>query len=161
MSTAATSRAAADLDPPGFRLEDYFLGHTKAWGIFRDRFGRLRKQFTVAIEGDWDGETLTLTEDFAYDDGKAERRIWHIRKAGPDTYRGSADSVVGAATGNVHDGAVNWRYRFALPVGGKSVTVAFDDWLYPQGDGILLNRADVSKFGIRLGEVTLVFRKTG
>ena len=142
-----------------FRLEEYFVGRTRAWGIFRDRFRRLRRRFEVAIAGDWDGETLTLAEDFSYDDGQTERRIWRIRKVGESAYEGEADAVLGQATGAILDGAVNWRYRFALPVGGRSLKVRFDDWLFPQSDGVVINRADVFKLGIRLGEVTLVFRK--
>jgi len=34
---------------PRFVLEEYFAGKTKAWGIFQDRFGTLRRQFTVDI----------------------------------------------------------------------------------------------------------------
>jgi hypothetical protein len=40
---------------PRFRIEEYFPGRTRAWGIFQDRFGRLRRQFTVDIDGTWDG----------------------------------------------------------------------------------------------------------
>ncbi|MEZ5666326.1 MAG: DUF3833 family protein [Alphaproteobacteria bacterium] len=158
MSAAARSAAEGGAGD-GFRLEDYFAGRTRAWGIFRDRFGRLRRRFTVDIDGAWDGETLTLVEDFAYDDGATERRVWQIRRGTTDDYEGRADGVVGTAHGGYHDGALNWRYRFALKVGGSAWTVRFDDWLFPQADGIVINRADVSKFGFRLGEVTLVFRK--
>ena len=54
---------------PKLVLEDYFLGQTKAWGIFEDRFGRLRRSFVVDITGTWDEEKqlLTLKEDFVYD----------------------------------------------------------------------------------------------
>ncbi|MDH3909864.1 MAG: DUF3833 domain-containing protein, partial [Rhodospirillales bacterium] len=52
-----------------------------------------------------------------------------------------------------------WRYRFALKVGDDTWNVTFDDWLFLQSDGVLINRAEVTKFGIKLGEVTLVFRK--
>ncbi len=49
---------------PTLRIEEYFLGKTRAWGIFEDRFGRLRRQFTVSIHGRiMDGE-LVLDEHF-------------------------------------------------------------------------------------------------
>ena len=35
----------------------------------------------------------------------------------------------------------------------------FDDWLYLVDERVMLNRATMSKFGIRLGEVTLSFQK--
>jgi hypothetical protein len=31
--------------------------------------------------------------------------------------------------------------------------------MFLQQDGVLINRAEVTKFGLRLGEVTIVFRK--
>ena len=36
---------------PRLVIEDYFAGETRAWGIFEDRFGNLRRQFTVTIRG--------------------------------------------------------------------------------------------------------------
>ena len=41
---------------PLLRIEEYFSGYTRAWGIFEDRFGNLRRQFVVDIDGSWDGE---------------------------------------------------------------------------------------------------------
>ena len=144
---------------PRFLLEDYFAGQAKAWGIFQDRFGKLRRQFEVEIVGTWDGETLTLVEDFVYDDGEVEQRIWTIRKTGAHSYEGQADGVIGTAQGEGYGNALNWRYNFNLKVGDSVWAVAFDDWMFLQGDGVMINRAEVSKFGIELGQVTLVFTK--
>ena len=144
---------------PPLLIEEYFAGETKAWGLFRDRFGVVRRQFDVAIKGTWENGTLTLVEDFVYDDGEKERRVWSIEKTGPDRYSGRADGVIGTAQGEAHGNALNWRYRFALAVGTRTWNVTFDDWLYLQSDGVLINRAAVTKFGFRLGEVMLVFAK--
>ena len=144
---------------PKLVIEDYFLGQTKAWGIFQDRFGKLRRQFEVTIEGSLEGDTLVLVEDFLYDDGEEERRIWRIRRTGPHTYEGQADGVVGAAKGEAYGNALKWSYRFDLKVGDSTWEVTFDDWLFLQSDGVLNNRAAVTKFGILLGEVTLFFQK--
>lgn len=35
----------------------------------------------------------------------------------------------------------------------------FDDWMFLVDDKVLLNRVTMRKFGIRVGEVTLSFRK--
>ena len=71
---------------PRLVLEEYFAGETKAWGIFEDRFGNLRREFKVDIQGTWDGRTLTMVEDFLYADGEVDQRIWRIEKVG-DTAR--------------------------------------------------------------------------
>lgn len=140
-------------------LEEYFQGRSTARGVFQDRFGKVRKQFKVEVEGTWDGRTLTLVEDFRYDDGKSEQRTWHIEKVGETDYRGRADSVIGVAEGHVAGNALNWRYTFALQVGGRTITTRFDDWMFQLNDTVLVNYTDVSKFGIRLGRVVLVFQK--
>jgi hypothetical protein len=38
--------------------------------------------------------------------------------------------------------------------------VQFDDWMYLMDDRVMLNKAVMSKFGLRLGEVTLTFVKS-
>ncbi len=144
---------------PKLLLEEYFVGESRAHGLFVDRFGDLRRQFVVDIEGTWDGETLTLKEDFVYDDGETEQRIWIIKKTGPHTYEGRAGDVIGTATGKAYGNALNWRYRLALKVGDSTWNVDFDDWMFLQEDDVIINRAEVTKFGFKLGEVTIVFSK--
>lgn len=144
---------------PDFLPEHYFAGQSRAWGMFEDRFGNLKREFTVDLQGDWDGTTLTLTEDFVYSDGETEQRIWRITKAEDGTYEGRADDVVGVAKGIARGKALNWSYDLVLKVGDSRVKVSFDDWMFLQPDGVLINKADVSKFGITIGTVTLFFQK--
>lgn len=164
LSVTATGCGGMKLDDfkgtePELKLEEYFTGESKAWGIFEDRFGKLRRQFTVDIIGEWDGETLTLTEDFVYSDGETERRIWVIRKDGPNSYVGTADGVIGEARGRVEGQALNWAYDFDLKMGDSTIRVHFDDWMWLQPDGVLVNRAIVSKFGLELGRATIFFKQ--
>ncbi|MEM7651447.1 MAG: DUF3833 domain-containing protein [Pseudomonadota bacterium] len=146
---------------PELRIEDYFQGETKAWGIFQERFGKVRRRFTVDIVGTWDEaeQTLKLVEDFDYDDGEKEQRIWTINKTGENTYTGSADGVVGEATGITSGNAFNFKYTFDLPVEGKTWRVKFDDWMYLQDDNVLFNKATIYRWGFRLGDVYIFFDK--
>lgn len=145
---------------PPLALEDYFRGRTEAWGVFEDRFGRVRRQFKVDIDGSFDGRELTLVEDFVYTDGEQDRRIWRITPLGDGRYEGRADDVVGAAVGEVRGNALHWEYDMQLPIGDSTWQVHFDDWMLLQQDDVLINRASISKFGITLGQVTLFFRKS-
>jgi len=145
---------------PRFVLEEYFAGNTRAWGIFQDRFGTVRRQFTVDIEGTWDGRTLTLVEDFVYDDGQTERRTWVIEKIDEHTYEGrSEDGVIGTALMKSYGNAVNFAYDFDLKMQNRTLRVRFEDWMFLQDDGVMINRAAVSKFGIGLGSATIAFRR--
>ena len=42
---------------------------------------------------------------------------------------------------------------------GKVYHVDFDDWMYLIDERVMLNRATMSKFGVRLGEIALSFTK--
>lgn len=146
---------------PRLELEDYFLGRTTAWGIFQDRFGTLRRQFKVEIEGTLDDGTLVLDERFVYDDGERDTRVWRIDRQSDNRYVGRADDVIGTAEGIAYGNALRWRYDVGLKVGNQTWRVHFDDWMFLQSDGILVNRATVSKFGIKIGEVTIFFQRPG
>jgi hypothetical protein len=147
---------------PKLLIEEYFQGKTEAWGVFYDRFGNLRRQFTVSIEGTWDSErkTLTLVEDFIYSDGETEQRVWTIKKSADGSYEGRADGVVGVASGRSNGRAFYWTYDFNLLVGDDTWKVRFEDWMILQDDAVMFNRATLSKLGIRLGEVSIFFRKS-
>ena len=146
--------------PPPLRLEAFFAGRARAWGLFQDRFGQVRRQFEVEAEGRWDGETLVLVEDFAYDDGARERRTWRIQAGDAGRYRGRAEGVIGEAAGRIDGNALSWSYDFALPLGRKTLKVRFDDRMFLRGEDILICLAKVTKFGIRLGDVIMVFQKS-
>lgn len=144
---------------PTLDLYEYFAGETQAWGLFEDRFGRVRRQFQVDIEGRIEGGELVLEEDFLYNDGERDRRVWHIRRAEPQVYVGHAADVVGQARGLAAGNALNWRYEMDLKVGDGTWRVSFDDWMFLQPNGALINRATVKKFGFEIGTVTLFFMK--
>mgnify|MGYP006272131383 CR=1 FL=1 len=160
--TGCVSQSISDFadNPRTLRLEEYFAGETTAYGIFEDRFGVIRRQFTVDIEGTVENGVLTLEEDFVYDDGETDRRVWVIEILGDGRYRGTAGDVPGFAEGEVAGNAFNWRYKVDLKVGDDTWKVGFNDWMYLMEDDVLINRAYVSRFGIRIGTVTITFDKT-
>ena len=147
---------------PGLDLAKFFAGDSVAYGIFEDRFGNLRRQFRVNMTGTVEGDTLTLVEDFLYDDGERADRTWVIRRTGTDdrgivSYEGTAADVTGTARGRVAGNALNWEYDVVLNMSGSEVKVHFDDWIYRQDEDVAINRAFISKFGIEIGSVTIVF----
>ena len=142
-----------------FNLEEYFDGRVVAKGQFQDVFGTVRRRFDVVIDGTWDGETLRLVEDFTYEDGSEEQRIWTLQKTGPETWRGTAPGVIGDAVGEERGDSYNWKYRIDLPVPDGTLRVRFDDWMWLIDDRTVLNRAYMKKFGADIGEVIIFFEK--
>ena len=146
-------------EKPVLDLRTYFNGTLDAWGVFTDRQGQVVKRFTVVMECSWKGDEGVLDEAFVYSDGTQERRVWRL-KAGPNgRYTGRADDVVGEAVGQVSGNAFRWAYTLSLPVDGRVWEVEFDDWMYLMDDRVMLNKATMSKWGIKLGEVTLSFTR--
>ncbi|HJP04960.1 MAG: DUF3833 domain-containing protein [Gammaproteobacteria bacterium] len=146
-------------DAPEFVPEEYFQGRTLASGLFMDRFGNVRRQFVVTIDGTWDGTKLRLNEDFVYSDGETENRIWTLARTGDFSYSGDTANAIGIAKGSRRGNAFNWKYKFNLKVGDGFWKVKFDDWIFLQPDGTLLNVATITRWGIKLGTVYLSFNK--
>ncbi|MFM2261827.1 MAG: hypothetical protein RI959_503 [Pseudomonadota bacterium] len=146
---------------PKLDLAQYFNGRVEAHGMFQDRGGQVVKRFTVQMDCSWSGDQGVLDERFTYADGSQDRRVWRLTRLPNGRYTGTADDVVGQAEGQVSGNAFRWAYTLNLPVDGKVYEVQFDDWMYLINDRVMLNRATMSKFGIRLGEVTLSFYKPG
>jgi hypothetical protein len=146
-------------EKPVLDLSTYFNGTLDAYGVFTDRSGAVVKRFSVVMVCNWEGDKGTLDEDFTYSDGTKQKRVWHLTKLGNGRFTGRADDVVGEASGESRGNAFHWNYTLSLPVDGKVYEVQFDDWMYLVGDKVMLNKASMSKFGFRLGEVTLSFFK--
>ncbi|MRI31852.1 DUF3833 domain-containing protein [Endozoicomonas sp. OPT23] len=146
-------------ETPELKVEEYFLGETLAWGMFQDRFGKVRNRFKVVMRGRVENDTLILDEQFEYSDGTTSDRLWKLKILPDGHYEGSAGDVIGKAIGKWAGNSFNWKYEMDLAVSGSNWRVSFDDWLYLQEDGTLINIATVSKWGIKLGTLTFVFAK--
>ncbi|MDZ7583330.1 MAG: DUF3833 domain-containing protein [Thiobacillus sp.] len=144
---------------PTLDLATYFNGPLTAWGYFADRSGEVKRRFTVKMTGVWTGNEGVLTENFDWSDGEKSQRVWRIRKLDAHRYIGRADDVKGKATGTAYGNALQWKYTLLLPVDGKTYEVQFDDWMYQMDDTTMLNKSEMRKFGFKLGEIVISFRK--
>ena len=126
--------------------------------MFHDRFGNLKRSFRVDIVGTLDSDILTLDEKFLYDDGEEDSRIWTIRILGDNKYSGEASDVVGKAMGISSGNALNWKYKLNLKVKDSTIMVDFDDWMFLQDKGVLINRAEVKKWGLNIGGNYYLFK---
>ena len=151
-------------EKPELRLEDYFKGTLTGHGLFMDRGGEVKRRFVVVITGTVSSaaapnDTIVLDEQFTWSDGVKDSRVWTLKKQANGQWHGTAFDVIGHAVGTVAGNALNWRYVLALPVDGKTYHVNFDDWMYLIDHTVMMNKAVMSKFGLRLGEVLISFTK--
>jgi hypothetical protein len=142
-----------------FDLLGFLEGRTLAHGIFEDRFGKLRRYFTVEMTGTMDGQVLTLEEDFVYSDGTTGRRVWRLEKTGEDTFKGACEDALSEAKGHIESNHCSMSYRMKLDIGSRQIAVEFKDVFYPLDNDTMVNRATVTKFGCRLGQAIIVFSK--
>ena len=143
---------------PALDLQHYFNGHIKAWGVVSGRDGQVKRRFTATIQASWQGDIGTLDEQFVFDDGEQQHRVWTLQKQG-DRYTGQAGDVIGTAQGATSGIAMNWRYVLEIPIDGEPWHFSVNDWLYLVDDGVLFNTGELSKFGITLGYIHLFMQK--
>ena len=146
-------------EQPVLDLSRYFNGRLQAHGMFQDRFGKVVKRFTVAVDGKWTGIQGVLDEQFSYSDGSTESRIWHLTQHTDGRVTGTAADVVGEAVGQMAGNSFHWQYTLRQPIGDSVYEVQMDDWMIMVDERVVLNRTSMSKLGVRLGDVTLSFNK--
>ena len=144
---------------PRLIIEEYMSGSVKAWGILQNRSGKVTRQFSAVLNGKWDGKELILDEKFNWDDGEIQTRQWRINKIDENNYEGTAGDVVGTAKGYSYGPVFKFEYVLLVPVKGKEIKITFDDWIFMQDERVAINRAKMTKFGIKVAELTVVFVK--
>lgn len=144
---------------PSLDLREFLNGELRAYGMLQDRSGRMTRRFTATLQGSWTGEEGVLAEVFHFDDGEEQERIWRLRHEGDGRYTGTAGDVVGTAQGSIGGSVFHWQYQLEVPWREDSIEVSLDDWLYLVDEKHLLNRTKLTKFGFRVGELTLVIEK--
>ena len=144
---------------PRLIIEDYLSGDVKAWGILQNRSGKVIRQFSADLNGKWDGNQLVLNEKFNWSDGEVQNRQWKINKIDEHNYEGTAADVVGKAKGYSYGPAFKFEYVLLVQVKGKEMKITFDDWIFKQDEKVAINKATMTKFGIKVGELTVLFQK--
>ncbi len=145
---------------PAWDLAQFFNGKLVAHGLMTNRSGEVTSRFRVDMVGHWQDGKGELFEQFYFDDGRQQTRTWHLSRGADGHWRGTASDVVGEAVGKSEGFALNWRYQLDLVLPeGDVVRVSFDDWMYLLDADRLINRAEISKFGISLGEVILYIER--
>ena len=141
---------------PRLEVEDFFEGRLTAHGVVKDRGGKVIRTFNADIEASWSEGVGTLIEDFVFDDGETQRRIWTLRRDGKDQYTGTAGDVTGEGRLQQAGNSVFLDYVLQVPYGDGSVDVRVDDRMYLVAPDVLINESRMSKFGWRVGNLILV-----
>ena len=150
---------AYEKNDPLLKMEEYFSGPVKGYGLIQKYMGGVRRRFTVDMHGQWIGNQGTLDEDFVYDNGEKQHRQWRLTRTDAHHFTALADDVTGITHGEQYGNAIHMVYVLQIPYNGSTLSVTMDDWLYRVNDQVVLNNAVMKKFGIPIGRITASFFK--
>jgi len=144
---------------PRLIMEEFFNGRLTAHGVLKNWRGRVTRYFNADILAYWQDGTGTLEEDFVFNDGQRQRRVWTLQPVAAGGYRGTAGDVIGTADVQVAGNSVFLDYVLRIPRGDGYVDIRIDDRMYLVAPGVLINESAMSKFGLPVGEIQLVISK--
>lgn len=146
--------AGPTLDPVA-----WFTGQTRSWGVIENRAGEPKSRFHTLLTGRTAGNGIVLTQDFTFEDGRHQQRIWHLKHTGSHRYEATAADVVGPALGEAYGNAFHWEYTLQLTPGNPLSRVHMNDWMYLTDDNTLINRVVMTKLGVTLVQTTEYFHR--
>ena len=151
-STSVDDYQARD---PAFAPEDFFNGALTAHGVVKDFSGTAIRHFSADIVGCWSDGVGTLDEDFVFDDGEQQKRIWTLTPNGSQTYIGTAGDVVGEGLARWQGNAMFLDYTLRIELEDGPIDVKIDDRMYRVNDNVVINESKMRKFGFGVGEILL------
>ena len=159
---AASPRAPSDLPEP-LTLVSAFKGRTTGRGVFRIRLTGDERRFTAKLYGEVTGKaparTLTVTEDFVFDDGQEDRLTWVFRETGPGRWTGKREDTVGEAEVIETDGVIRLTYTADFRSLSGVTRLGFRDIIYAAPDGTVIKDGVVSRWGLPVADVRFVIRR--
>ncbi|MDH3389274.1 MAG: DUF3833 domain-containing protein [Gammaproteobacteria bacterium] len=144
---------------PRLVAEEFFNGKLAAHGIVKNRGGKVIRYFSADINAYWVDGIGTLDEQFVFDDGERQTRVWKLNPSGSGSYIATAGDVVGEGSMQVAGNGVFLDYVLRIPYGDGTIDLHIDDRMYLVSDRILLNESIMTKWGFEVGEITLVIEK--
>jgi hypothetical protein len=145
---------------PEFIPQEYFNGPMTAYGMVKDRDGKIIRRFKGKLVGSWDANGVgTLDEKFVYDDGETQTRVWTLKPTGEKTFIGTAGDIVGDAHMVANGNTVMIDYVMRVPYKDSTIDISVRDWLHLQEDGVILNHSKMKRFGFDVGELVITIIK--
>ena len=139
--------------------EQFFNGPLSAHGVVKNRSGKVIRSFNATIEAYWREGVGTLEEDFIFDDGEQQRRVWTLTPDGRGAYIGTAGDVIGESRIRVAGNSMFLQYVLRIPYNDSTLDVSIDDRMYLVSDTVLINESTLNKFGFEVGALLLVIEK--
>jgi hypothetical protein len=144
---------------PQLVAEEFFNGQLRAHGIVKDRGGEVIRYFNASINAYWIDGIGTLDERFVFDDGEQQTRVWKLQPNADGSYVATAGDVIGEGKLKVAGNSLFLDYVLRIPYGDDSIDLRIDDRMYLVSEKVLLNESVMTKWGFKVGQITLVIEK--
>ncbi len=143
---------------PAFSLKTHLSGEILSEGLIYGPNGKMTNSFVAKMVGEWDGDTGTLSEEFTYSNGKQQSRKWFLKLEDSNTFTATADDIVGEARGVISGSTIKMEYKIVLPEDTGGHTLTATDWLYLTENGVIMNKSEMRKFGVKVAELVATMR---
>ena len=145
---------------PEFVPQEYFNGKLRAYGIVKDRSGKIIRSFKGEMIDSWDKNGIgTLDEFFVYDDGEEMKRVWTLKPIENKKFIATANHIVGESSMIANGNTVMIDYLMRTPYKSSTIDLSVQDWLHLQDDGVIINHSKMKKFGFVVGELVITIIK--
>jgi hypothetical protein len=145
---------------PALVPQEFFTGELSARGVVKNRSGEVIRTFDADISASWDNQGVgTLDEEFRFDDGEVQTRVWTLTPNDDGSLHADAGDVVEPGTMNWQGNAINMNYVLRVAYGDGTIDVSMDDWMYLTTPDTLINETTMTKWGFQVGEIVLVIQK--
>ena len=116
------------------------------------------KNLYVVFKGVFKNNNLKLIEKYIENEKKIIRN-WSFERKSNSLFIGKEKNVKGKIIVHVNKNNLKMRYYFKLLIWKFTVTVLINDYMFLINDNEIINTTYVSKFGINLAKVVLLYKK--
>ena len=144
---------------PYFAVKDVLSGELLCDGVIYGPLGRVVSRFAADFDVRWDGNRGRMIEHFRYDSGNTQDREWWLELGDDGALKADASDLVDTGHGRQSGATLLMRYRIRLPDAAGGHVLNVTDWMYLTPDGVIVNRSQFRKFGIKVAELIATIRK--
>ncbi|MFB9150939.1 DUF3833 domain-containing protein [Roseovarius ramblicola] len=144
---------------PRLDLREHLDGPIRCEGVIYGPLGRMASRFDADFVAEWQGNRGLMREHFRYDSGNRQDREWRLTLSNDGAIRAEADDLVGPGHGQQMGAAARLRYRIRLPQEAGGHVLSVTDWMYLTPEGVIVNRSQFRKFGIKVAELVATMRR--
>ena len=148
----------ADVGKDPLDIRRVFDGHLVCEGVIYGPTGRVSSRFVADMYAEWDGNRGTMKEFFTYSSGNTQDRCWTFTVDDNGRIFADAPDLIGTGQGQQGGSAIVLNYNIKLTEDAGGHVLSVTDWMYSAPNGVLVNRSQFRKFGIKVAELVATLR---